>query len=139
MLRRTILAAVPCLAMMLLRPHARAQEMAAEAELAQIRKAVIASSGYDDEAVGVKSGPHQIEVMLINSKLLTASRTARINEAHRIAAAVANSIAGKPRFANVDVIHLDYVKQPATSASPDTVDALDFRKDRAGQFKFHVS
>jgi hypothetical protein len=139
MLRRTILAAVPCLAMMLLRPRAWAQETTAEAELAQIRKAVIASSGYDDEAVDLKSGPHQIEVMLINSKLLNESRTARINEAHRIAAAVANSIAGKPRFASVDVIHLDYVKRPAGSASTDTVDALDFRKNPAGEFKFHLS
>jgi len=105
----------------------------------KIRKAVIASSGYDDEAVGLKSGPHQIEVTLINSKLLDASRTARINEAHRIASAVANSIAGKPRFASVDVIHLDYVKRAVGSSSTDTVDALDFRKDPAGEFRFHIS
>ncbi len=139
MLRRTILLASACLAALASASLSWAQDATAEAALADVRKAVVASSGYDDGAVALKSGPHQIMVTLVNSKLLDAGRAARVNEAHRVASAVAKSIAGKTSFAGVDVIHIDYVRRAPGADHADTVDAMDFRKDPAGEFKYHVS
>ncbi|HYM01296.1 MAG TPA: hypothetical protein VET85_00035 [Stellaceae bacterium] len=107
--------------------------------LAEIKKAVVAASGYDDEAVELKAGPHQIEVAVANGKLLDASRAARVNEANRIVGAVAKAIAGKPEFASVDAVHIDYIRRNIASGHVDLVDAIDFRKDPSGDFKYHIS
>jgi hypothetical protein len=137
MLRRTVLAGSVCLALLHAASLARAQGAAPPA-LAQMRKAVLAASGYADEAVELVAAPHLIAVTIINSRLLAATRAARLNEAHRIAGAVVRSAKDKAEFADVEVVHIDYVRRKG-GGHADTIDAFDFRKDPTGTFTFHVS
>jgi len=51
--------------------------------------------------------------------------------------AIAKAIAGKPEFAQVVIIHVDYVKQAGNKAT--VVQGIDFNKAPDGAFALHKS
>lgn len=110
-------------------------EMAAS--LPQVTTAVLQATGYQSGSIHVLGGAYQLVVTIFNSKL--ASQQAREAEAVKIALAISKAIASKPQFRLIQAFHIDYVTQEVNNTDPHLVDAIDFRKDPAGNFVFHKS
>ncbi len=107
--------------------------------LPAIRDEILAATGYDERAIELKPGPHQLVITVVNSKLLSGSAAARVDEATAISSAVTQAIAHRPEFDDVEVLHIDYVRRDKAAAGVQTVQAIDFRKDPQGKFRYHVS
>lgn len=107
--------------------------------LPAIRDAIVAATGYDETSIEVKPGRHQLIVSVVNSKLISGSNVARIDEAAAISSAVAQAIATRPEFDDVEALHVDYVRREKEGAATQTIQAIDFRKDPEGRFLQHVS
>ena len=102
-----------------------------------LQEAVAAAAGYKKASIEVKSTAHQVTIAVVNSKLNDGSTTERTAEASKIASACANVIVGKPEFAAVVIIHVDYVKRVGNNSS--LVEGIDFNKARDGSFKVHLT
>lgn len=100
-----------------------------------LQRSVASVAGYQVQNVEVMSAAHQVTISVIDSKLNDGAKTDRHAEATRIADAVAKAIAGKPEFAQVMVIHVDYIKRTGTKSS--MVQSIDFNKAADGTFQFH--
>lgn len=107
--------------------------------LPAIREEILKATGYDEMAVEVKPGRHQLFITVVNSKLLSGGGAARIDEATAISSAVAQAIAHRPEFDDVEALHIDYVRRDKPDTATQTVQGIDFRKDPQGKFKHHVS
>lgn len=107
--------------------------------LPAIRAAILSATGYDETAIEVKPGPHQLVITVVNSKLVAGSGAARVDEANAISSAVEQAIAPRPEFDDVDILHVDYVRRDKGGTVAETVHDIDFRKDPQGKFRHHVS
>ncbi len=74
-----------------------------------VKSAIASVTGYDASALEVAATGSQIMIKVVNSPLAARSAVERESEAQRIASAVSASIAGKPEFASLNGIHVDYV------------------------------
>ena len=102
-----------------------------------LRRAAADAAGYKLTDVVAKASPHLINITIVNSKLNNAGTLERKNEASVISTAVARTIADKPEFADIMMIHVDYVKRKGTH--DDVIQGLDFSKNPAGGFSPHIT
>jgi hypothetical protein len=100
-----------------------------------LQRAASNAAGYKGKEVEVKSTTHQVSIVVINSRLNDESAANREAEASRIVSAVEHEMAQLPEFAQVAVIHIDYLKRSGANAKP--VQAFDFYKSPAGAFVVH--
>ncbi len=100
-----------------------------------LQRAASTAAGYKGKEVEVKSTAHQVSIVVINGRLNDESAANREAEASRIVSAVENEIARLPEFAQVAVIHVDYLKRSVSNSKP--VQAFDFYKSPAGAFVIH--
>jgi hypothetical protein len=100
-----------------------------------LQQAAAAAAGSQNPSIEVKSAAHQITITVVNSKLNDGAKTDRHAEASKIADAVAKTIVGKPEFAQVMMIHVDYVKRVGHRTS--VIQSVDFSKAADGAFQFH--
>jgi hypothetical protein len=105
--------------------------------LPKLQQAASAAARYKNTSIEVKSAPHQITVTVANSKLNDAATTERKVEASALASAIEKSIAGRPEFAEVQIIHVDYVKKVGNSST--MIQSLDFNKTANGAFQVHLT
>jgi hypothetical protein len=109
------------------------------ASLPEVKRAILAATGYDAGAVDLAATNIDFVVTLVNSKLASGSAAARENEAGKIVSVIANAISGKEEFKGILALHIDYVTSDADGSHTGTIDKIDFRKDPQGQFLHHVS
>ena len=109
------------------------------ASVPEVKKAILAATGYDAAAVDLAATNIDFVVRLVNSKLASGSDAARENEASKIALVIADAISGKEEFKGILALHIDYVTRDADGSHTRTVDKIDFRKDPQGRFLHHVS
>jgi hypothetical protein len=100
-----------------------------------LQRSAASAAGYQVQSIEVMPAAHQITISVIDSKLNDGAKTDRHAEAAKIADAAARAIAGKPEFAQVMVIHVDYVKRSGSKSS--MVQSIDFNKAADGTFQFH--
>jgi hypothetical protein len=105
--------------------------------LSSLQTAVASAAAGDSKNVDVKSTAHQLIVTLLDSTLNDGAMANREAQAANIVASLATAIANKPDFAQVVIIHVDYVKRTGNAAK--IVQAIDFYKSPAGAFYAHKS
>ena len=118
--------------------EARTQQTQSSGALGGVKSAITSVTGYDASALEVAATGSQLMIKVINSPLAGRSAVERESEAQRIASAVSASIAGKPEFASLNGIHVDYVVRNSDGGGAHVVDGVDFRKDPAGVFQHHM-
>ena len=102
-----------------------------------LQQAAAGAGGYDSSSIKVTSTAHQVTIAVINSKLNSASAADRNAEASAIASVIGKAIDGKPEFAAVVTVHIDYVAGSGSTAK--IVQGLVFNKSADGTFKPHQS
>ena len=102
-----------------------------------LRHAVADAAGYKLADIVVKVSAHVVTITVVNSKLNSAGSLERKDEASVIATAIARVLADKPEFADIMMIHVDYVKRRGNH--DDVIHGLDFNKNPAGGFSPHVT
>jgi hypothetical protein len=102
-----------------------------------LQEAAAFATGHPKAGIEAKSSAHQLTIAVLNSKLNDGPPTERTTEASKIAAACVDVIAGKPDFAAVVIIHVDYVKR--TGSKSTLVEGFDFNKAPDGSFKLHLT
>ncbi len=102
-----------------------------------LQEAAASATGYQKASIEVKSTAHQITIIVVNGKLNDGSTTERTAEASKIATACVNVITGKPDFAAVVIIRVDYVKRVGNRST--VVEGVDFNKAPDGSFKLHLT
>lgn len=102
-----------------------------------LQQEVAKAAGYDPKSIDITSSPHQVTITVINSKLNDGVDTNRKAEAGTMVSTLARAVAGKAPFAQVMVIHVEYVKRAGNSDK--AIDRLDFNKSPAGIFVAHTS
>ena len=105
--------------------------------LTSLQTAAASAAAGDSKNVDVKSTVHQLIVTLLDSTLNDGAMANRGAEAANIVASLATAIANKSDFAQVVIIHVDYVKRTGNAAK--IVQAIDFYKSPAGAFYLHKS
>lgn len=105
--------------------------------IANLKKAVVAATEYDNASIDVRSTATQVTVTVVDSKLLEATSGDRELDASKIASAIAEAMAGKTPFGTVVVIHVVYIKGQGSDGK--TIDRVDYYKDPKGVFRHHVS
>ena len=108
-------------------------QLAQSQSLDAVKSAVLATTGYDGQAVDLTATKVQFVVTIVNSKLIDYPAAERVNEATRIASTIASIIADKPEFKGIQAIHVDYMKREADSGHTQRIDGIDFLKDFSGQ------
>ncbi|AXS79845.1 hypothetical protein [Dechloromonas sp. HYN0024] len=102
-----------------------------------IQRDVAKATGNDAKMIDITTTPHKLTITVINSKLNDAQKADRESEASTMASAVARAVSGKAPFAQVIVIHVDYVKRVGNK--DEAIQRLDFNKSPAGIFVAHQS
>lgn len=100
-------------------------------ELQALQKSAAQAAGW--KALKLRSAAHQLTVTVTGSTLATPAE----REAHaaKIVAAVEAGIENKPAFAQITVIHVDYVKPAYQGKS--AVQGFDYYQTPAGAFVPH--
>jgi hypothetical protein len=102
--------------------------------LPAIRNAILSATSYDEASIELTPGPRRLIVAVVNSKLSDGSETGRVDEAVTIASAVAQAIAANPDFADVETLHVDYIRRSTDGAEVQRIDAIPFDRDPKGKF-----
>ena len=102
-----------------------------------IQREVANATGNDAKMIDITTTPHKVTITVINSKLNDAKDAGREAEASTMVSTLARAISGKAPFAQVIVIHVDYVKR--TGNQDKAIQPLDFNKSPAGIFVAHKS
>lgn len=120
-------------------PFGEPRAQPASPSLDAVKTDVLAATGYDDGTLELTATKVQFTVTILNSKFVGGTAAERENEANRIVMTIAHSIADKPEFKSVQVIHVDYVKRETSSGHTEAVDGIDFRRDPDGNFRHHIT
>ena len=146
MRRRTLLAAAAALSVLRIAAAWPQDDKEYEAKLQRqakalpaIRAAIVAAAGYDEANVEVTPAPHRLVVRLVNSKRAESNNAALIEEANLISSAVAQEIATRPDFNEIEMLHVDYIMRDPDGRAVATVQAVDFRRDSEGKFRHQAS
>jgi len=102
-----------------------------------IQREVANATGNDAKMIDITTTPHKVTITVINSKLNAAKEADREAEASTIVSTFARAVSGKAPFAQVVVVHVNYVKRTGTHDK--SIQQLDFNKSPAGIFVPHVS
>lgn len=141
--KKSVISTLLAVAVTLCSPAAWSSDAATDAETvklqasstAELKALVVASSGYKPADVVFIATAHQITITIINSKLTKGSAAEREDEATHIMSSIARAIKEKPAFAQLPVIHVDYVTQLRSKRK--TVQRIDFFLTPAGAFVLH--
>ena len=114
-----------------------AEQMAVLIMSPDLQGLIAAATEYPKSSVEVSSANHQMTIGMVNGTLNSGSRGERNAEAGRITSLVAKTMAGRPEFADVLVIHVDFIQRLGDHST--VVQAIDFRKAPNGTFEFHVT
>lgn len=101
-----------------------------------VKEAVVNATGYEIRNIKIESTAHRLTITAVDNTLNTASSKDRESEASKMTSALANVINGKVEFAQVTIIHVDYVKSLGNNKS---IEAFEFYKTPAGSFVIHKS
>ena len=104
--------------------------------LADVRASVVRAIGAQDQTVEITVTDKALIILRVNSNMNGSTHAGRDNEATAIASAVSKAIAGKPEFANLVVLRVDYLTRSATGDGA-VIDSVEFREDPKGAFRFH--
>ncbi len=118
-------------------PSDAAQVATQGAAIPAIQEAVAAAAGYKATDIEVHSTAHQITLTVVNSPLNEAASAARSSEALKMIQALEKSIVGQPEFAQVMMVHVDYVSRHGAESK--TVQGFDFNKAPSGSFVLHTT
>jgi hypothetical protein len=102
-----------------------------------LQQEVAKATGNDAKNIDITSSPHQVTITVVNSKLNEGVDANRRAEASTMVSTFARAVAEKAPFAQVMVIHVDYVKR--TGNSDKAIQRYDFNKSPAGIFVAHSS
>lgn len=102
-----------------------------------LRERLTRIAGLSAESLEVAVQSHQISIHINNSNLNDASSLMRETDATQLAAAVEQAISPKPEFAQIAVIHINYVRKSGTTSK--LVQGVDFYKSGTGTFVIHKS
>ncbi|QDL37937.1 hypothetical protein [Rhodoferax sediminis] len=102
-------------------------------EMPALERAAAQAAGW--KSVTVHSAAHQLTITVTDSP--QASPAEREAQASKMVAAIEARIEKKPAFAQISVIHVDYVKRAGQTTSP--VQGFDFYQTPAGAFVPHKS
>ena len=116
-------------------PTRTARDMAVS--LPEVKKSVLAATGYDNASIELTVGTYMLTVTVINSKLRNPKE--RELEAHKIAATITRAIATRAEYKSIQALHIDYVARAAGEDESHIVDGIDFWKDPQGNFKLHMT
>lgn len=141
--KKSLISTLLTIAVTLCSPSVWSSDAATDAETvklqtsstAELKALVVTSSGYKPADVAFISTAHQITITIINSKLAKGSAAEREDEATHIVSSIARAIQEKPAFAQLPVIHVDYVTQLRSKRK--TIQRIDFFLTPAGAFVLH--
>lgn len=102
-----------------------------------IQQKIASATGNDAETIDISTTPHMVTITVINSKLNDAQNAEREADALTMASTFARAVSGKAPFAQVIVIHVDYVSRVGKQEK--AIQRLDFNKSPAGIFVPHSS
>lgn len=102
-----------------------------------MEQAIAQSTGYSTKMVDIATSPHKITLSVINSPLNTAPKARQEAEASAMVSTLANAMSGKTSFAQVIMIHVNYVKRLGKKNK--IIQQFDFAKSPAGIFVLHKS
>lgn len=102
-----------------------------------LRRAVADAAEYKLTDIAAKVSAHLITITVVNSRLNAAGSLDRKNEASVISTAVARVIMNKPEFADIMMIHVDYVKRQGNH--DEIIQGHDFNRNPAGGFSPHIT
>lgn len=102
-----------------------------------IQRDIAKATGNDAKIIDIATTPHKVTITIINSKLNEAKDADREAEALTMVSTLARAVSGKAPFAQVIVIHVDYIKR--TGNQDKAIQQLDFNKSPAGIFVPHSS
>jgi hypothetical protein len=102
-----------------------------------LQKAAAAAARDKNAAIEVKPAAHQITITVVNSKQNDGTIVDRTAEAATIASAIAEATDNRPEFAQVMMIHVDYVKRQGSTST--VIHGVDFNKAADGTFQLHRS
>lgn len=102
-----------------------------------IQREIAKATGNDAKMIDIATTPHKVTITVINSKLNEAKDADREAEALTMVTTLARAVSGKAPFAQVIVIHVDYIKR--VGGQDKTIQQLDFNKSPAGIFVPHSS
>jgi len=100
-----------------------------------LQQAAASAAGYKSTNIKVTSTAHQVTIQLVSSKASGADTANRKAESATIVSAIAKAIIGKPEFAQVVTMHVDYVNRLGNGAQ--VIEGFDFHKTANGAFAFH--
>jgi hypothetical protein len=100
-------------------------------EIPTLEKAAAQAAGF--QSVKVRSAAHQMTVTVTGSPLNSAVE--REAQASKMVASIEAGIENKPAFAQISVIHVNYVKSTGKGSS--AVQGFDFYQTPAGAFTLH--
>jgi hypothetical protein len=104
--------------------------------LADVRATVVRAIGAQDQTVEIAVTDKALVILRVNSNMNGSTHAGRDNEATAIASIISKAIAGKPEFANLVVLRVEYVTRSAVGDSA-VIDSVEFREDPKGAFRFH--
>jgi hypothetical protein len=100
-------------------------------EIPTLQRAAAQAAGL--QSVNVRSAAHQMTVTVTDSPLN--SPVEREAQASKMVASIEAGIENKPAFAQISIIHVNYVKRTGKGSS--AVQAFDFYQTPAGAFALH--
>jgi hypothetical protein len=101
----------------------------------KLRELAAGAGGYKNAEVTVTAAVHQITIVAIEKNAAKETPATREVRASVMISAVENEIDGKPEFAQVMVIHVNFVGRAGKGAP--TIQSVDFFKGPSGGFVLH--
>ncbi len=107
------------------------------ASIPALRQSIASAAGIALQSVELKHTAHQLTVTIVNSKQNGATSVDREREAIAIASVTERGMTGKPEFAGIGSIHLDYISRIGKTVK--TIQLFDFFRTPANAFVLHKS
>ena len=102
--------------------------------ITDVQKAVANATGYETENIKIESTVNKVTITVVDNTLNSGASKDRESEAIKVASSLANAISEKAEFAQVMIIHVDYVKP---SGNKRAIEVYDFYKTPSGVFVIH--
>jgi hypothetical protein len=98
-------------------------------------QSIARAGGIELKSVELKHTAHLVTATIVNSKQNASASSEREKKATSIASEIQKKMAGKPEFAGVAAIHIDYISRLGTDDK--TIQMFDFFRTPANVFVLH--
>jgi hypothetical protein len=105
------------------------------ASIPTLHQSVASAAGYELQSIELKHTVHQVKATVVNSKQNGAASADREKEAIAMASAMEAGMKGKPEFASVASVHIDYISRLGKKES--VIQIFDFFRSPANTFVLH--